>query len=42
MKRIKNETFNVKSIFKSEKSEMRKSEFNKRYENYINFCESKI
>ncbi len=42
MKVKKNEKLVVKSIFKSENIQMRKIDFNKRYETYINFCEDKI
>ena len=42
MKVKKNEKLVVKSVFKSENIQMRKIDFNKRYGEYINFCESKI
>ena len=42
MKVKKNEKLVVKSVFKSENIQMRKIDFNKRYETYINFCEGKI
>lgn len=32
----------AKNIFKTENGEIRKNEFNKHYERYINFCERKI
>lgn len=32
----------VKNTFKAKNTEEIKNEFNKRYERYINFCESKI
>ena len=32
----------VTNTFKTEDTEDRKNEFNKRYESYINFCENKI
>lgn len=39
---MKNETiFRVKNTFKTEDTEERKHEFNKRYESYIIFCENK-
>ena len=41
--KTKNEVIiKVTNIFKTEDTEDRKNEFNKRYESYINFCESKI
>ena len=42
MKVKKDEKLIVKSVFKNENIQMRKADFNKRYEAYINFCESKI
>lgn len=32
----------IRNIFKTEDIDIRKAEFNKRYENYINFCENKL
>lgn len=39
MKVKKNEKLVVKSVFKNDNIQMRKIDFNKRYEAYINFCE---
>lgn len=41
MKVKKNEKLVVKSVFKSQNMQLRKNDFNKKYEAYINFCESK-
>ena len=41
MKNKANETLVVKSIFKSTDNEERKTNFNKKFEEYIIFCENK-
>lgn len=42
MKVKKSEKLVVKSVFKSEDIQMRKNDFNRKYESYINLCESRI
>lgn len=32
----------AKNIFKTDDIDIQKRDFNKRYENYINFCENKL
>lgn len=42
MKKSKEGILIAKNIFKTNDFEKQKQAFNKRYENYINFCENKL
>ncbi len=42
MRKKKEEILISKNIFKAENVDIRKHDFNKKYENYINFCENKL